>query len=166
MLKSVFIAALFLFQQDPKFSEVGIIAGKIEAPPQESISQPLQVVLLSSRYTELWNSDVQKQLDVYWERYKPAFAQNKEFFFEVSRMAYKDAMNNVIARMRRDLRTNITDFVQEISSEGKFEFKHVPFGEYKILAAGQVGGHDAFWQETVDVQSPTPQFLQLKKRVQ
>ena len=166
MLKSFLIAALLLIQQPQKPEETGIIAGTLDAPAQQKISQPVQVVLLSSRYIELWNSDVQKQLDVYWERYKPAFVQNKEFFFEVTRMAYKDAMNNIIARMRRDLRTNISDFLQETSPEGKFEFKQVPFGEYKILAAGQVGGKEVFWQNSVDVRSSIPQFLELKKPLQ
>ena len=166
MFRSFLIAALLLFQQPEKADEIGIIAGKVDPPAQSKVSQPVQVILLSPKYTELWSSDVQKQLDVYWERYKPAFAQNKEFFLEVSRMAYKDAMNNVIARMRRDLRTNISDFLQDTSSEGKFEFKHVPFGEYKILAAGQVSGHDVFWQDSVDVRSPIPQFLELKNRLQ
>ena len=166
MLKPFFIAALLFFQQPQKTDELGMIAGTVDPPAQSKLSQPVQVVLLSSKYTELWNSDVQKQLDVYWERYKPAFAQNKEFFFQVSRMAYKDAMNNIIARMRRDLRTGVSDFLQDTSSEGKFEFKHVPFGEYKILAAGQVGGQDVFWQDSVDVRSPIPQFLDLNKRLQ
>lgn len=166
MFKFLFISALLISQQTPTVDEVGIIAGTVDTAAQQHISQPLQVVLLSARYTELWNSDVQKQLDVYWERYKPAFAQNKEYFVEVSQRAYRDAMTNVIARMRRDLRTNISDFVQETSADGKFEFKHVPFGEYKVLVTGQVEGHDMFWQETVDVRSPVPQFLQLKKRAQ
>jgi hypothetical protein len=166
MLKFLVVTALLFTQQNPAVNDIGIIAGTVDTTAQQHISQPLQVVLLSSRYTELWNSDVQKQLDVYWERYKPAFAQNKEYFFEVSRKAYKDAMINVVARMRRDLRTNVADFIQEATPEGKFEFKHVPFGEYKILVTGQVEGQDVFWQDTVDVHSPVPQFLQLKKRLQ
>lgn len=166
MLCPFLVAALLFFQQPQKIDELGMIAGTVDPPGEAKLSQPVQVILLSAKYTELWNSDVQKQLDVYWERYKPAFAQNKEFFFEVSRMAYRDAMNNIIARMRRELRTGVSDYLQNTSSEGKFEFTHVPFGEYKILASGQVAGQDVFWQDSVDVRSPIPQFLALKKRLQ
>ena len=166
MLSPFLIAALLFLQQPQKANELGMIAGTVDLPPQAKISQPVQVILLPPKYTELWNSDVQKQLDVYWERYKPAFAQNKEFFFEVSRMAYRDAMNNIIARMRRDLRAGVSDFLQDTSSDGKFEFKHVPLGEYKILASGQVAGQNVFWQDSVDVRSPIPQFLDLNKRLQ
>ena len=38
-------------------------------------------------------------------------------------------------------------------------------GQYKILALGKIGDQDVIWQDSVEVQSPLPQFLELKKRV-
>ena len=160
MLISFIIAAVFLAAQKPqpatepqKTAETGIIAGRVAPPPEQKISGPVQVILLPPRYTNLWNSDVQKRLDNYWERYKPAFATQKE------------SIDYIVTRMRRDPSSNAADFIKETSPEGKFEFKNVPFGEYKILALGKVGDQSVIWQDTVDVQSPIPQFFELKKRL-
>jgi hypothetical protein len=67
--------------------------------------------------------------------------------------------------MRRDPSSNVADYLQETTTEGKFEFKHIPLGEYKILALGKIGDQDVIWQDSVQVQSPIPQFLELTKRV-
>ena len=163
MLSSLLIGFLLVLGQKPV--QTGVIAGMVQTPEKQKISQPARVVLLSPKYENLWDSDLQQRLDVYWERYKPEFAIRKEFFYEVSRMAQKEAINNIIARMRRDFSGNIADYVQETTPEGKFEFKHVPFGQYKILALGKIGDQDVIWQDSVEVQSPLPQFLELKKRV-
>ena len=163
MFKTFLIAAFLLFGQKPEGT--GIIAGTVVAPASQKISPPVQIILLSARYSDLWNSDVQKRLDVYWERYKPAFAQKKEFFFEVSRMAQKESVDYILTRMRRDPASNIAEYVREASAEGKFEFKNIPFGEYQILAIGKAGDQDVLWQESVDVHSSVPQFLELKKRL-
>lgn len=163
MLKAFLMAAaLLLAGQKPE--ETGIIAGVV-APQQQEISQPVQVILLSSRYTNLWNSDVQKRLDVYWETYKPAFAAQKDFFVQVSRQAHREATSYVLTRMRRDPSTDVSHYLKETSSDGKFEFKNVPFGEYKVLAVGKVGDQEMMWQEFVDVRDAIPQFLEVKKRV-
>lgn len=164
MLTFVFIAALLTSPQ--KAAETGIIAGSVVPPEHQTLAQPVQVVILSPLYTNLWNSDVQKRLDVYWERYKPAFAQKKEFFFDVSRMAHRDAINFIIARMRRDMRNDVATYIQEAPADtGKFEFKNVPFGDYKILALGKVGDKDEIWQDSIEIHSPVPQFITLKKRL-
>lgn len=172
MFKTLLLAAVLLSQQRPNNStpsveaeETGIIAGTVVAPGQETLSPPVQVILLSPRYMNLWNSDLQKRLDVYWERYKPAFATQKEFFFEVSRMAHKEATNYIVTRMRRDASGTTSDYLKEASPEGKFEFKNVPFGEYKVLAMGKIGNREVLWQESIDVNSSIPQFLELKKRL-
>ena len=162
MLRSISIAALFWLTQQPA-AQTGVIAGSVEIPADHKLLQPLQIVLLSSRYTNLWDTDVQKRLDMYWERYKPAFAQNKEFFLEISRRAQIEALDFVIARMQRDPASNMAEYVKQASADGKFEFKSVPFGEYKILAVGKSQNLDLVWQESVDVRNPLPQFLELKK---
>lgn len=157
------VAALLAVPQKP--DQTGIITGTVVAPPLQKLSQPVQVILLSPRYTTLWNSDVQKRLDVYWERYKPAFASQREFFFEVSKQAHREATDYVLTRMRRDPSSNVSDYLKETSAGGRFEFKDVPFGEYKVLAVGKVSDQDVMWQEFVDVHISIPQFLELKKRV-
>jgi hypothetical protein len=163
MLQTLLIAALLALPQ--QLEPTAIITGAVIPPPQQEIAKPVQVILLSSRYTNIWNSDVQKRLDVYWEIYKPALKSRKDLFFEVSRQAHWEATNYVLMRMRGDASNNISDYLQETSADGKFEFKNVPFGEYKVLAVGKLGEQDVMWQEFVDVRSPIPQFLELSKRV-
>ena len=45
----------------------------------------------------------------------------------------------------------------------KFEFEAVPFGAYKLFAIGKAQNTDLLWQESVDVHTTLPQFLELKK---
>ena len=161
MCKTVLLALFLLLGQQPQGT--GTITGTVSAPPPDKISAPVQVILLSPEYSDLWNTDVQKRLDVYWERYKPAFARQKEFFFEVSKQARKDATNYIVRRMLRDSSSHFSNYLKEASPDGTFEFRNVPYGEYKVLAIGKIGGEDVIWQQSVDVRSPIPQFLQLKK---
>jgi hypothetical protein len=163
MLNALLVAAVLLLGQGTE--PTGIIAGTVVLPASQKISGPVQVVLLSPRYSDLWSSDLQKRLDVYWERYKPAFARQKEFFFEVSKQAHRETTNYVITRMRRDTSSNFSNYLKETTPDGKFEFKNVPYGEYKILAVGRIGDQEVIWQEAVDVRSPIPQFLELNKRI-
>ena len=170
MLKSLLVAAVLLSPQKPqpapphpKPPETGIIAGTVVLPEQQTAAGPVEVILLSPRYTDLWNTEVQKRLDVYWERYKPAFAQNKEYFLEISRMAQKEAIDFIVTRMRRDAANSVSEYVHEASPDGKFEFKNIPFGDYKILAVGATQNEDVIWQDSVGVRTPIPQFLELKK---
>ncbi len=168
MFRPILLAAfLFLGQKHeaPKEPVVGIIAGNIVAPEKMTISQPIQVVLLNPQYAALWNTKLQEQLDAYWERYKPAFVQNKDLFFEVSRMAYDDSLRFVLARMTRDLGPNLKNYREASTPDGKFEFKNLPLGDYKIVAYGRVGDQQYIWQESIEVTGSLPQFLQLKKRV-
>src|SRR5262249_43740610 len=105
MFKSLMLGGLLFLGQKPAAQEAqfGVIVGSVAAPENTTITAPLQVVLMSEPYARLWNQKLQEQLDLYWERYKPAFVQKKELFFEVSRMAYQDSMQFVLARMSRDL---------------------------------------------------------------
>lgn len=168
MVKSLLLAALLFTGQKkdaPKEVQAGVIAGSVEAADQTTIKQPLQVVLLNSEYGMLWTNKLQEQLDAYWERYKPAFLQKKELFFEVSRMAYQDTLQFVLARMNRDLGADLKNFRLSTTANGKFEFKGIPFGDYKIVAYGTIAGQVHIWQESTEATSSLPQFLQLKKRV-
>ena len=162
MLHALFIAAIMLAGQSPK--PTTIIAGWVVAPPQQQISRPLQVLLLPPSYLELWNMEVQKRLDQYWQQFQPALKDRKEYFAEFSKQAHQDATIYVVNRMLRDRNGNISSYLTE-TPDGKFEFKNIPFGEYKVLAFGKIGGQDVIWQEVINVRSEAPHFLELKKRV-
>jgi hypothetical protein len=161
MCKMLLLAVFLLAGQQPQGT--GTIAGTVSALPSQKLPAPIQVILLSPEYNDLWNSDVQKRLDVYWERYKPTFARQKESFYQVSKQAQREATNYIVRRMRRDSSTNSSNYLKEASSDGTFEFRNVPYGEYRVLAIGKISGEDVIWQESVDVRSPIPQFLRLKK---
>ncbi len=163
MFKTLFFAAVMLGGQKPQ--ETGIVAGIVVPPPSQQISAPVQVILLPAEYRDLWNSELQKRLDVYWEQYKPAFARRKEFFFQVSHQAHRETTNYVVTRMRRDPASNFSNYLKDTSPDGRFEFRNVPYGEYKILAVGTIGNQDVIWQDSLEVRSPIPQFLELKTRI-
>jgi hypothetical protein len=166
MLKSILLLMALSLQTPAAVpAELGIIAGSITPSVESPAAEPVRVVLLSPQYANLWVSDVQKRLDVYWERYKPAFVQKKEFFLEVSKMAHRDALEYVIGRMQSDSRIHALDFIQTTGSGGKFEFKDLPLGEYRVVAIGKVGAEDVLWQEAVDLTGSIPQFVRLKKLI-
>jgi hypothetical protein len=157
MLSLLLAAALLLTSQESH--ETGVLTGLVVPP------QPAQVILLPSDYVDLWSSEVQRRLDLYWQQYQVALRTRKEMFSELSRQAHKDATNFVISRMRRDPSSRISEYVVETTGDGKFEFKNLPFGEYKILAMSKNGNQDLIWEESLDVRSPIPHFLELKKRI-
>jgi hypothetical protein len=161
MFTALFIAGLLLAGQQSST----MISGSIVAPPQQQILQPVQVILLPPRYADLWNTEVQKRLDVYWQQFQPTLRDRKEFFAEFSKRAHRDATVYVLTRMQFDLSNKFSDYLIEMPPSGRFEFKNVPFGEYNILAIAKIGNQDVMWHELVDVRSPIPLFLELKKRI-
>src|SRR5207247_11319218 len=62
MAKAFLIAALLVLGQKPQ--ETGIVMGIVVPPVSQQISPPVQVILLPAQYRDLWNSDLQKRLDV------------------------------------------------------------------------------------------------------
>jgi hypothetical protein len=155
---------LIVAQQSAQVTDVVTIAGSIDVPEGTPLLEPLKVILLPARYADLWNGEVQRRLDASWERFKPAFAEKKEYFLEVSRTAYLDTIQFVLARMRRDSPDAAAERIQS-SPDGRFEFKNVPIGQYKVVAFGKVGPREFIWQESIEVNNSVPQFLQLKKRI-
>jgi hypothetical protein len=162
MLSAFVLTAVLLFAEQPQ--QTAIISGMVTLPPRQ-ISQPLQVILLSPEYVDLWVGEVQKRLDRYWQQFQPTFRHSKETFLEMSRRAYQEATQHVLTRMRREGASKIPESLMQTSGDGKFEFKNIPFGEYKVLAFGKVGDQDVIWHEFIDVRSAVPHFLELKKRV-
>jgi hypothetical protein len=163
MLTLLLLTTLLASAENPQ--QTGIITGSVVLPPQQEISGPVQVILLSRDYSDLWVNEVQKRLDRYWQQFQPAFKYRKETFTELSKQAHKEATNYVVTRMQRDSSGNISEYLIQTSADGKFEFKNIPFGEYKVLAVGKIGNQDVMWHEFIDVRSAIPHFLELKKRV-
>src|SRR5688572_5130669 len=129
MVKPLLLALLLtVVQKEAKPPATGIIVGAVTVPEDTTLSQRLQVVLMSQKYLELWNAEVQRRLDGYWERFKPTFAQQREIFVAATERAYIESTQSVILRMRRELSATIGDFLQDSSPEGRFEFKNVPLG--------------------------------------
>lgn len=157
MINALLVAAFLFAGQESQ--QRGVVAGSVVPP------QPVQVILLRPDYVDLWASEVQKRLDLYWQQYQTALRTRKEMFSELSRQAHKDATNFVVSRMRRDPSWRLSEYVVETSDDGKFEFKNLPFGEYKILALAKNGNQDPIWHESVDIRSPIPHFLELKTRI-
>ena len=80
-------------------------------------------------------------------------------------MAHRDAVIEMTSRMRRELGDRYGDFVKDTNAKGQFEFKNVPFGEYKLAAVAKAGGQDLVWLESIQVTNSIPQFIELKKLV-
>jgi hypothetical protein len=139
------------------------IAGDLAIPRGMSPPPSAQVVLLPLEYEKVFNAEVQRRLDDYWENFKPAFARQKELFFQVMPEAYKAGLDVAVARMRRDPKVNSASLIKN-APLGQFEFRGIAPGEYKLVATGSIGGMDYVWTETLQVQS-SPIFVQLKNRV-
>ena len=150
------MAALLLITQEPQ--QTGVVAGSVVPP------EPVHVILLGPGYVDLWANELQRRLDLYWQQYQVAFGTRKELFSQFARQAHRDATNYVFTRMQLDLSGKASSYIMETSTDGKFEFKNLPFGEYKILAFAK-NNQELIWQESVDVRTPIPYFLELRKRI-
>lgn len=150
----------------PAQAAVGTIAGHVEPPDSDAIVDPLQVILMSPSWLDVWNGDVQKRLDVYGQRYRAAFAGNQDFFDQIANMARRDAIRFVLSRMQRDLGGEFQNLVREVSAEGQFEFTDVPFGQYQVIVLARQDTTNLIWVETVKIDGPIPQFIEVENRVQ
>jgi len=143
----------------------GTIIGEVKAPEKGSLSQPVRIVLLPPKYTELWNRQVQTRIDNYWEIFKPEFIANKERFVEFNRMAQVEAFRYVTSNMRRDLGDAASKLMKDAPANGQFDFSGIPFGTYQLLVLATFNGRDLIWLKTVEVQTEIPIFVDLGKPV-
>jgi hypothetical protein len=58
----------------------GTIEGRFVMPPNMKFSRPAQVVVFPHEYVNIYMAELQRNLDDYWEDFKPAFMQNKQDF--------------------------------------------------------------------------------------
>jgi hypothetical protein len=134
------------------------ISGNLVPPPGMPPPESAEVVLLPAQYAQMFNAEAQQRIDDYWEAYKREFAANKELFFKVQPVAYREALDIVLVRMN-----NRANFVRKVSG-GRFEFRGVAPGEYKIVALGSIRNTDYVWTESFQV-AATPVALLVKTRV-
>ena len=147
------IGILFtLFQS----TSTGTIIGVVKTPTT-------RVVLLTPKYTELWNKQNQQRLDNYWELFKPDFAAHKEHFTDFIRISNLESFGYVISAMRRELGVGASQFIKDASATGQFEFRGIPLGTYLILVQTTVNSQDAVWTRTVELQTDIPVFVDLSK---
>ena len=159
----VFLAAQSTTERTP---ELGTIAGHVSVPEEASIVGPLKVLLMSPRWTNIWNADLQKRTDAYFERYRAAFVENPEFFNEVSMMAQRDSIIFTISRLQQELGPELDDIVKEADEDGRFEFTDVALGQYMVVVIGQQEQGSMLLSESLEVRGPLPQFIEIRNRIQ
>ena len=72
-------------------SGTGTVIGLVKLPSGKP-GQGARVVLVPSKYIEVWNKEVQQRLDNYWEIYKPDLLANKENVPKLYHLAYVEAL--------------------------------------------------------------------------
>ena len=138
----------------------GTIKGSLAPPNNVRIAKPIQVVVFSGNYVNLYLAEVQKRVDNYWEEFRRLFIQDKEAFIHFRERAQAQAMESTIDRMRFDDPNNIAKFVHN-TTDNTFEFHAVPQGECKIVALVTIGGEDFIWSDSVILKDETG-FVVLK----
>jgi hypothetical protein len=132
----------------------GTIKGSLAPPNNVRIAKPIQVVVFSGNYVNLYLAEVQMRVDNYWEEFRRLFIQDKEAFIHFRERAQAQAMESTIDRMRFDDPNNIAKFVHN-TTDNTFEFHAVPQGECKIVALVTIGGEDFIWSDTVILKDET-----------
>jgi hypothetical protein len=138
----------------------GTIKGSIAPPSNVKISKPIQVVVFSGDYVNLYLAEVQKRVDNYWEEFRGLFIQDKEAFLHFRERAQAQALETALGRMRFDNADNISKFVHN-TTNNTFEFHSVPQGECKIVALVTIGAEDFVWSDSVILKDETA-FVVLK----
>ena len=137
-------------------TQTGTVIGLVKAPTT-------RVVLLTPKYTELWNKQNQQRLDNYWELFKPDFAAHKEHFTDFIRISNLESFAYVTSAMRRELGLGASQLIKDVSATGQFEFRGIPFGRYLILMQTTINNQDVVWTRMVEVNTDIPVFVDLSK---
>jgi hypothetical protein len=138
----------------------GTVKGSIAPPNNVRITKPIQVVVFSGDYVNLYLAELQKRIDNYWEDYRGLFIQDKEAFLHFRERAQVQALESTVSQMRFDDPNNIAKFVHN-TTNNTFEFHTVPQGECKIVALVSIGGEDFVWSDSAILKDETA-FVVLK----
>ena len=139
----------------------GTIKGSIAPPEKVKITKPVQVVVFSGDYVNVYLAEVQKRVDNYWEEFRRLFIEDKEAFLHFRERAQVQALEVTLNRMRFDDPDNVAKFVHN-TTNNTFEFHAVPQGECKIVALVTIGAEDFIWSDSVILKDETPAFVILK----
>jgi hypothetical protein len=139
-----------------------MLSGSLVLPPGAGPIGTAQVVALPEAYAQAFNAEAQQRIDRYWETFKPEFAERKEMFSQVTPLAYRDALDAVMLRMRRDTKLDPGQLIRSAPG-GTFELR-LPAGDYKLVATAMAGGVQYVWTESIRA-SGNALFLQMKNRV-
>ena len=141
------------------------ITASVTLPQGATLPPSARAVLLPQQYANLFNAAVQERIDNYWEAFKNAgLAQSqKEQFTLYMAIAYTSALDATVADMRRDSKVSIGSLIRNVS-QGQFDFRSVPPGEYKLVVTANLRGTDYVWTESLRVDT-FPIVLLMKNRV-
>ena len=141
------------------------VSGSITMPPGTTPPATARAALLPFEYANVFNAQAQIRLDNYWEDFKASgmAKRNKELFIQFMPVAYNSALEVALTQMRRDTRINSANLIRT-ASQGQFEFRSVPPGEYKLIVTANLKGTEYVWMETLQVQS-APLVVQIKNHV-
>jgi hypothetical protein len=156
-IASVLAVALSLVIGFFQVADTGIIIG-LAKPAQNA-----RVVLVPPKYTEMWNKEVQQRLDNYWEIYKPDLLTNKDNVPKLYRLAYVEALRNLVTTMRREMGDGSSKYIKDATATGQFEFRGIPFGTYRLLVQSTSEGETITWSRIVDVDTSIPIFVDIGK---
>jgi hypothetical protein len=144
----------------PQVAQTGAVVGAIPARHEADVRpERVTVAILTAQYSELWKRMTQTRLDAYWEAYKPQFVMKKELFLQFNRNAERDSLKQVLQTMHGELGGTAGNFIRETTEGGKFEFKNLPFGTYRIVAIGTSDFSDSVWTTSVEVREAVPVFV-------
>jgi hypothetical protein len=141
------------------------ISGSITMPPGMTPPPTARAVLLPFEYANIFNAQAQIRLDNYWEDFKASgmARSRKELFIQFMPIAYSSALEAALSQMRHDTKINSANLIRT-ASDGQFQFRGVPPGEYKLIVTANLRGADYVWMETLQVES-APIVVNIKNRV-
>ena len=151
-------------EQEP--AETGIVVGQVPLPEDIEDGVDIQAVLLSPQWTTVWNSEVQERIDNYFAVNSAAINENRALFAQISARAQREAMEVVISRMQVSLGDEFSESIRAVSPDGEFEFAGVPFGDYRIIVVGRIGGVTRIWSSAVTIRSSIPEFIEVRDQIQ
>jgi len=140
---------------------VGTIEGTISPPDKVRITKPVQVVVFTGKYVDMYLAEAQKRIDYYWEEFRQSFVQDKQAFLLFRDRALRQAMEYTVNQMKQDDPRNVSSFVRT-TTNNSFQFRDVPQGECKVVALVTIGEQEFIYSDTVLLTTETPAFVVLK----
>jgi hypothetical protein len=120
---------------------------------------------LPFQWSERWNAEVQRRLDLYFHGNRGRVADNPDAYVQVAAQAYRDATNRLIDQMREEMGGDFAGWARSIPDGGQFQFAEVPFGEYRIIAMPNTPSDERIWSQLVRLASPIPQYVEVQNRI-